>query len=59
MSETKIVPPEISEISELIFKLDRWANARERRNGVGGHGETGTKLLRDAASALRRLVEDQ
>lgn len=39
---------------ELAARLDRWANARERRNGPGGHGKEGTALLRAAAQALAR-----
>jgi hypothetical protein len=36
-------------------RLDRWAAARERRNGVGGHGKSGTELLREAAKQIRTL----
>jgi hypothetical protein len=37
---------------KVAKRLRTWANARERRNGVGGHGKEGTRLLRDAAALL-------
>lgn len=33
-------------------RLRRWADARERRNGVDGFGQTGTRLLREAADEI-------
>jgi hypothetical protein len=35
----------------LVAQLRRWATARERRN-PGGHGKTGTALLREAADVI-------
>lgn len=37
---------------ELAQRLDRWAKARERRNGPDGYGLTGTMLLQLAAERL-------
>ena len=45
--------PVLSE--SLVARLRRWANARERRNTPGGHGKTGTALLRDAADRLEAV----
>lgn len=39
----------------LTKHLRRWANARESRNTPGGHGKTGTALLRDAADRIESL----
>lgn len=44
----------MTETKEIVFKLHRWANARERRNPFG-HGKTGTALLRQAALRLEQL----
>lgn len=41
----------------VVDRLRRWANARERRNGRGGHGKTGTELLRVAADELDRYEQ--
>jgi hypothetical protein len=38
--------------------LERWAAARERRNGPDGHGKTGTNLLREAAQEIRNLKQE-
>lgn len=36
-------------------RLRRWADARETRNTPGGHGKTGTQLLRQAADRIEYL----
>jgi hypothetical protein len=41
----------------LIPSLRRWADAREKRNTRGGHGATGTALLREAADEIEQLAE--
>ena len=42
----------------LPERLERWADAREKRNTPGGHGSTGTALLREAAKRLRALDQE-
>lgn len=44
----------VSDTMSLVQKLNRWARARERRNTPGGHGATGTALLREAATRIER-----
>lgn len=44
-------------MKDLVSRLNRWANARERRNSPGGHGKEGTALLREAASGLEAQQE--
>jgi hypothetical protein len=38
-----------------VYRLRRWALARERRNGPGAHGKNGTALLREAANRIDEL----